>query len=579
MPLPCSQVTVCLGFAAVGLSAASVCSGSSCARWDSPFGGAAALNGAVYCMTTWDPDGPGPMGTQLVVGGNFTTAGGITVNRIARWDGSAWHALAGGVSGGSFPAVTALATWDPDGDVPLHHHLIAAGGFIAAGGTTVNRIARWDGVAWHSLGTGMNAEVLCLATWDPDGDGPLPVELVAGGSFQMAGATAANRIARWDGATWRRLSNGMNDLVTAMTVWDPDGPGPLGEVLVAAGGFTTAGNSSATRVARWDGNSWQPLGSGIDHWALSLAAWDPDGPGPALPQIVVGGSFETAGGVAASRIARWDGSAWEPLGSGMSGGVVPDVYALRPWDPDGDGPLPAQLIAGGVFTEAGGQTVNCIARWDGASWSALGEGVSGGPFVDVLALAVLEADGEGAQPPRLVAGGEFLVAGEVAAGNIARWSSLVPEFTQQPSSVTVAVGANVNLTASAVNDPVTLRWRKGESVVVDGPTGAGSIISGSSTAQLTITGVRSTDAGQYTLLATNACGSASSLPAVLSVNAAPPCAGDANGDNQVNGADLSVLLGQFGQSVTPGTGADFNGDGIVNGADLSVLLGRFGTAC
>ncbi len=59
----------------------------------------------------------------------------------------------------------------------------------------------------------------------------------------------------------------------------------------------------------------------------------------------------------------------------------------------------------------------------------------------------------------------------------------------------------------------------------------------------------------------------------------PPCPADANGDNMVNGADLSVLLGQFGQSVTPGTGADFNGDGAVNGADLSVLLGQFGSSC
>ncbi len=61
----------------------------------------------------------------------------------------------------------------------------------------------------------------------------------------------------------------------------------------------------------------------------------------------------------------------------------------------------------------------------------------------------------------------------------------------------------------------------------------------------------------------------------------PPCAcdrsvGDTNDDCQVNGADLSVLLGQFGQVVLPGTGADLNSDGAVNGADLSVLLSNFG---
>ena len=59
--------------------------------------------------------------------------------------------------------------------------------------------------------------------------------------------------------------------------------------------------------------------------------------------------------------------------------------------------------------------------------------------------------------------------------------------------------------------------------------------------------------------------------------ASPPgCPGDANGDGLTNGADLSVLLAQFGLAVTPGTGADFNADGVVNGADLSVLLSNFG---
>jgi hypothetical protein len=55
-------------------------------------------------------------------------------------------------------------------------------------------------------------------------------------------------------------------------------------------------------------------------------------------------------------------------------------------------------------------------------------------------------------------------------------------------------------------------------------------------------------------------------------------AGDANADDRVNGADLSVLLGLFGQSLAiPGTGADFNCDGVVNGQDLSILLSTFGT--
>lgn len=65
------------------------------------------------------------------------------------------------------------------------------------------------------------------------------------------------------------------------------------------------------------------------------------------------------------------------------------------------------------------------------------------------------------------------------------------------------------------------------------------------------------------------------------VASVPPfnCPGDANDDGLVNGADLSVLLFQFGATVAPGVGADFNDDGVVNGADLSILLANFGESC
>ncbi len=65
----------------------------------------------------------------------------------------------------------------------------------------------------------------------------------------------------------------------------------------------------------------------------------------------------------------------------------------------------------------------------------------------------------------------------------------------------------------------------------------------------------------------------------VAVRPAPSCSADANGDAQVDGADLSPLLATFGQNVKPGEGADFNGDGIVDAADLSVLLAGFGLNC
>jgi formylglycine-generating enzyme required for sulfatase activity len=52
------------------------------------------------------------------------------------------------------------------------------------------------------------------------------------------------------------------------------------------------------------------------------------------------------------------------------------------------------------------------------------------------------------------------------------------------------------------------------------------------------------------------------------------CTGDLNGDRTVDGADLGILLGNWGG---PGNG-DFNGNGTVDGGDLGVMLGAWG-AC
>jgi hypothetical protein len=53
-----------------------------------------------------------------------------------------------------------------------------------------------------------------------------------------------------------------------------------------------------------------------------------------------------------------------------------------------------------------------------------------------------------------------------------------------------------------------------------------------------------------------------------------PCVADIFVDGLVNGADLGVVLSQWGQGA--GVAADINRDGIVNGADLSIVLGTWG---
>ena len=273
-------------------------------------------------------------GDALYIGGKFTVAGEALANGIAKWDGTSWSAVGAGMD----PGVGALAVFD-DGDGPA---LYAGGDFTTAGGVSANRIAKWDGTSWSALGSGMNDIVYDLAVFD-DGGG---AALYAGGPFTTAGGVIANGIAKWNGSSWSALGSGMNDLVAALIVFD-DGGGPA---LYAGGDFTTAGGVSANRIAKWNPGvpgSWSPLGAGMnDPFSIAvsaLAVFD-DGGGPAL---YAGGYFTTAGGVSANRVAKWDGSSWSPLGSG----VTSAVRALTVFD-DGGGPA---LYVGGDFTMAGGR--------------------------------------------------------------------------------------------------------------------------------------------------------------------------------------------------------------------------------
>ncbi len=69
------------------------------------------------------------------------------------------------------------------------------------------------------------------------------------------------------------------------------------------------------------------------------------------------------------------------------------------------------------------------------------------------------------------------------------------------------------------------------------------------------------------------------LAALAAVALAAPssaqCVGDLDGNGRVNGADIGLLLGEWGAAGGT-TGADIDGNGTVNGADLGLLLGAWG---
>jgi hypothetical protein len=261
-------------------------------------------------------------------------------------------------------------------------NLYAGGIFTNAGGVAANRIAKWDGSAWSALGSGIST-----TTFPPFPVTALAVSgtnLYAGGNFTAAGGVPAIRIAKWDGNAWSALGSGMNSDIDALAV--------SGTNLYAGGYFTMAGGVSTTNIAKWDGSTWSALGSGLNGGVLVMAVNGTD--------LYAAGSFSTAGGVPANHIAKWNGSAWSALGTGFSG----TVYALAVSGTD--------LYAGGYFTAAGGIPATNVAKWDGNTWSALGSGL-GPPSVYVYALAV--------SGTKLYAGGGFTTAGGVTVNHIAKW--------------------------------------------------------------------------------------------------------------------------------------------------------------
>ena len=97
----------------------------------------------------------------------------------------------------------------------------------------------------------------------------------------------------------------LNGTVYAATIWGPNTVEPQPKMLVVAGQFTLAGSTTVNRIAAWDGNSWQPLGSGVGNTVRALTVYNGD--------LIAAGEFTTAGGSTRYRIAKWDGTAWQGL--------------------------------------------------------------------------------------------------------------------------------------------------------------------------------------------------------------------------------------------------------------------------
>jgi len=136
-----------------------------------------------------------------------------------------------------------------------------------------------------------------------------------------------------------------------------------------------------------------------------------------------------------------------------------------------------------------------------------------------------------------------------------------PRIVTQPISQSVVPGDTVSFSATASgSSPLYYQWHM-EGLGLSN----GGRVSGANSPTLTISGAQEDDAGNYSLLVTNAAGSATSSNAVLTVRPPPPC--------------VAAPAGLVGWWRAEGDGADFASDNtavLLNGVGFT--NGRVGQA-
>ena len=154
--------------------------------------------------------------------------------------------------------------------------------------------------------------------------------------------------------TWTALASGLGVSTESVKTVEVD---PSGNIY-AGGTFTGAINY----IAKWpiNGNAWEGLGAGVDGPVYAISA-------KTSSDIYVGGDFNNAGGSAAENIARWSGTTWTTLGSGLNG-TVKCIFI--------ENSLAAPVFAGGEFTLSGASSMNHIAKWSNNTWTTIGSGLN-----------------------------------------------------------------------------------------------------------------------------------------------------------------------------------------------------------
>jgi len=304
--------------------------------------GTYAFNRAGYWHSgAWDPVGQGVDDIVEAIaednsggiwyGGAFTNVSGFASNKVAMWDGAVWHdrSLAGWGNN-----ARGLAMYGPD--------------MYVTGENNAETVSYWSGGVWNIAGASNGNGYALHATAN---------FLYCGGSFTTMAGDTVNYIARWNGVTWDALDSGISGTSVSAIKSNADGT----EIYVG-GNFTAASAVTAYYFAMWNEitNEWTSPCIGLERLNGSVYAIAVSDAG----DVYIGGAFTaTTGGTTLNRIARWSRAtdAWVPVGSGFNASVYSlefdeygNLWAGGAFTQDGDGNAVAyiSMVGPGAGTPA-----------------------------------------------------------------------------------------------------------------------------------------------------------------------------------------------------------------------------------
>lgn len=507
------------------------------------------LVATVSAMGLWDPDDEGPQPLRLIAAWRGVVNGQPPQTFLASWDGAQWTAFGPAIDGW----VRSISSYGGA--------LVIAGDFTSVAGVSTNRIAQFNGTAWSTLGAGFNAEVSVVR--------PVGSSLYAAGAFTtLADATPMRAVSRWNGVTWSTVGagpgGGFDAPVRTLEVFN-------GELYAGGEFLNTSAGTPIRSVARFDGDAWQPVGSG-------LIGEFPVGTPPKVTAIasfagslLIGGSFAgSTSGVSSPGLIRFDGNAF----NAMTQTGVPNVSIIHPHF--------EQCLVAGSFAGFDGVTYNSVASWNGSSFRVMTTGIRSGQNPAQSILCAGSFDDE------IHVGGRFNIAEDFPAFGYARWMEWRPARIElpPPDAMTICKHANVQIDTQGYGTvPMSFQWLRDGVPIADGPTEWNSIIIGATTPSLTIVRPTLGDTGTYVCVALNACATAPTDGTLLTF--CPADLDDGSGSGACDGAvaidDLIYFLSAFENGtldadLDDGT-ARATPDGAVTIEDLVFMLVRFEEGC